>query len=307
MQIGFSYIYRVFLKAALLVSVLFLNGCKLSLLDPQGPIASEEKRILLIATAMMLLVVIPVILLTLFFAWRYRAQNSNAKYTPEWAHSLILETLWWSVSCFIIGILGAITWFSTHQLDPYKPLAVKKTNTLTIQAIALNWKWLFIYPEQNIATVNFVQFPVGVQVRFLITAEGPMNSLQIPQLAGQIYAMAGMQTKLHLLANKVGDYQGMSANFSGEGFSDMKFIARACTETAFKNWVAQIKHAPHHLNLATYEHLAKPSINNRVEYFSLATPEIFNTVLMKNMMPMNETTPKRLTQVKAHASTNTIR
>lgn len=277
---------QFFLILVSVVSMLLTTSCKLALLEPMGKIAADEKHILIIAAALMLAVVIPVIILTLSIAWRYRASNTKAKYSPNWAHSLILEIIWWSVSFFIIGILGAITWVSTHQLDPYKPLAVKNDKVLIIQAVALEWKWLFIYPEQNIATVNFVQFPVGVPIRFLITAEGPMNALQIPQLAGQIYAMAGMQTKLNLIADVAGDYQGMSANFSGEGFSDMKFIARASTAEEFARWISMVKQSSQRLTLLSYANLVHPSTNHPVEYYSSAHKEIFNTVLMKSMMPI---------------------
>src|SRR5579883_866864 len=226
---GFSIVMKirqVLSTVTCLGFALLLTGCKLTMLEPKGIIATDEKHILLTSALLMLIVVIPVIILTFAFAWRYRESNTKATYSPEWSHSTLLEVICWSVPCLIIVILSVITWQSSHRLDPYKPLA-EDSKTLTIQAISLEWKWLFIYPDQNIATVNYVQFPVGVPVRFLISAEGPMNSFQIPQLAGQIYAMAGMQTKLHLMADEPGDYQGLSTNFTGDGFSDMTFTARA--------------------------------------------------------------------------------
>lgn len=265
---------------------LLLSGCKMAVLDPKGMIAADEKHILIISAVLMLLVVIPVILLTFLFAWRYRETNTSAAYTPEWAHSTLLEVIWWSIPCVIIVILAVITWTSSHRLDPYRALVIKDKNPITIQAIALEWKWLFIYPEQQIATVNFVQIPVGTPVRFLISAEGPMNSIQIPQLAGQIYAMAGMQTKLHLVANEAGDYQGISANFSGRGFADMKFIVRASSEEQFNDWVKTAKQSPEKLTMSAYSQLAKPSENDPVKYFALANKNIFETVVMKSMMPM---------------------
>jgi cytochrome o ubiquinol oxidase subunit 2 len=189
--------------------------------------------------------------------------------------------------CAIIGVLGVITWTSSHRLDPYRPLAAEN-KTITIQVIALQWKWLFIYPEQHIATVNFVQFPINQPVKFLITSEGPMNSLQIPQLAGQIYAMAGMQTQLHLIANKIGDYRGFSANFSGDGFSEMKFIARVSSKTQFDQWVKGIQNTTEQLNMAEYRRLMKPSMREAIHYYSSAAPNLFNISIMKSMMPMNE-------------------
>lgn len=244
-----------------------LSGCKYAMLNPKGMLALHEKNLLLTSLLLMLLVVIPVIVLTLFFAWRYRASNTKATYRPEWAHSTLLEVIWWSIPCVIIGILGTLTWVSSHTLDPYRPLASKE-KPLIIQVVALEWKWLFIYPEQKIATVNFLQVPVNVPVKFVISAEGPMNSLQIPQLSGQIYAMAGMKTKLHLIANEVGDYLGMSSNFSGEGFADMKFTLRASTMNDFNAWVQQVQHSSKELTISQYSKLLQRSMRHPIEYFT---------------------------------------
>lgn len=273
-----------------------LSACKL--IDAKGVIALQENKLLLTATLLMLVIVIPVILLTLFFAWRYRASNHKATYAPEWAHSTLLEIIWWFIPCVIIAILATITWISSHTLDPYHSIYVvakdQKTQTarpvkpITIQVIALDWKWLFIYPEQNIATINFIQFPVNVPVEFFISAEGAMNSFSIPQLAGQVYAMAGMQTKLHLITDVPGDYKGFSANFSGDGFSDMKFIARASSQAEFEQWVKDVKKSPATLTTTQYKELTKPSIKHAVSYFSAADPQLFNNVVMKVMMPMDE-------------------
>lgn len=268
------------------VAPLFLSACQFALLDPKGKIAADEKQILLIAIVLMLIVVLPVIFLALGFAWRYRAGNTEAKYLPNWQHSTVLELVWWTIPCIIIAILGTITWISSHRLDPYKPLEVGARKTITIQAIALEWKWLFIYPEQKIATVNFIQVPAGVPLRFLITAEGPMNSLQIPQLGGQIYAMAGMQTQLNLIADAAGDYRGLSTNFSGDGFSDMTFTLRACSEKEFQVWVKKVKRAPEKLTLAGYQRLSRPAVSPGVKYFSSIPSTLFETIMMKAMMPL---------------------
>jgi cytochrome o ubiquinol oxidase subunit 2 len=274
-------------KMITLLSLSFLlTGCKMVMLEPQGMIAAAEKHLLLTAVFLMLIVVIPVIALTIAFAWRYREGNQKATYAPNWSHSTAIEIVCWSIPCLIIALLAVVTWISSHDLDPYRPL--DKSEPLTIQAIALEWKWLFIYPEEKIATVNYVQFPVDKQVRFLITAEGPMNSFQIPALAGQIYAMAGMQSKLHLIANKAGDYQGFSANFSGDGFSDMKFIARASTQEEYDQWVKSAQKATAQLTLVEYKKLMKQSTNDPVAYFVLAHPDLFNLAIMKSMMPMAE-------------------
>lgn len=280
-------IRRILLAAFALGLALTLSGCKYVLLNPKGLIAVDEKHIMITSALLMLIVVIPVIILTFAFAWHYRESNTKATYAPEWAHSTILEIIWWSIPCIIVTLLGIITWTSSFRLDPYKPLAMEgQVKPITIEAISLEWKWLFIYPEQNIATVNFVEIPVGVPVQFVITSEGPMNSFLIPELAGQIYAMAGMQTKLHLVANEMGDFQGISANFSGDGFSDMGFTVRASSMQQFSEWVKTTKKAPDKLTMLGYNELAKPSEKNPVKYFSSANKDIFETVVMKSMMPM---------------------
>ncbi len=276
------------IRIVFLLSVfLFLSGCHFSVLHPKGIISVEEINILLISAALMLIVVIPVIILTIFFSWRYREGNLKATYSPEWAHSTVLEVIWWSIPCLIILILAIITWRSSHSLDPYRPIKQhSQYQPLTIQVIALEWKWLFIYPEQHIATINYVSFPVDVPIRFEITSEGPMNSFLIPQLAGQIYAMAGMKSKLHLIANDIGDYEGFSANFSGKGFSGMKFIAHVSTQKAFEEWVKTVKQTTVTLDKTRYAQLMLPSENDSVTYFSSVDNQLFNTSIMKSMMPM---------------------
>lgn len=265
--------------------MLLLSGCKLALLDPKGIIAADEKHILVTATLLMLIIVIPVVIMTFAIAWRYRESNTKAVYSPNWSHSTLLEIIWWSVPCAIIVVLATITWTSTHRLDPYRPLA-SDSKPITIQAIALEWRWLFIYPEQNIATINFVKIPVNTQVRFLVSAEGPMNSLQIPQLAGQIYAMAGMQTKLHLIADSEGEYRGLSTNFSGDGFSSMNFAVHVTSQEQFNDWVKTVKKTPDHLTVSAYREIAKPTEDKSVKYFASASEQIFAAVSMKSMMPM---------------------
>ncbi len=264
---------------------LLLSGCKLILLDPQGPIAASEKRLLIDATLLMLIIVIPVILISWAFAWRYRASNKKASYRPDDAHNNVIEFFCWLVPCIIIIVLGIMTWRSSHELDPYKPI---KSNVppITIQVISLNWKWLFIYPDQNIATINFLQIPVNTPIQFLITSDAPMNSLAIPQLAGQIYAMGGMQTKLSIMANTVGDYMGLSTNISGEGFSDMNFVVRASTKEQFEQWIKTAQQAPNKLTVSAYNKLTEPTMKAPVAYFSDVAPNLFHDVIMKFMMPM---------------------
>ncbi|MGJ3494356.1 Ubiquinol oxidase subunit 2 precursor [Piscirickettsia salmonis] len=274
----------VFLVILTLALMTLLTGCKAELWDPKGMVAAEEKQLFIIATLLMLIVVIPVLIMTAIFSWRFRASNTKEKYRPDWSHSTLLEIIWWGVPIILIIILAVLTWVSSFRLDPYRPLDVAG-KPVTIQAISLNWKWLFIYPEQNIATVNFIQFPAHRQIRFLITSDAPMNSFAIPQLAGQIYAMEGMQTKLHLIANETGEFNGRSTNYSGNGFSGMKFIAKASTQKEFDQWVRKVKASPSQLTMKAYDQLIMPTKNHQVEYYSTVTKGLFHKVIMKFMSP----------------------
>lgn len=278
---------RTFKPVAVLLSclsVFLLSGCKAVLLQPKGPVAKSETELLITAVILMLLIVIPVIVMTLVVAWKYRASNTKAKYSPNWAHSTKLEIVWWTIPCIIILILAILTWIYTHSLSPYKPLDTKG-KPLTIQVIALNWKWLFIYPDQHIAVVNHLEFPVNQQVRFLIASDGPMNSFIIPALGGQIYAMAGMRTQMHLMASQPGTYNGFSANLSGDGFSWMTFTATATSEKAFNAWVKKAQQAPQKLTVAAYKKLSIPSENNPIAYYSSPTKHLFRNEMMKFMNP----------------------
>ena len=259
-----------------------LSGCKAALLEPAGQIAADEKSLIITSTLLMLIVVIPVILLTLYFAWKYRASNTSATYTPDWSYSHRIEAVVWAVPIAIILVLGTITWRTTHELDPYKPLA-SSVKPIEIQVVSLDWKWLFIYPEQHIATVNEIQFPAGTPVNFKITSDTVMNVFFIPQLGSQIYAMAGMQTQVNLSADAPGVFDGLSANFSGAGFPDMTFKARSTSAAAFDAWVAEVRAAPTHLGLDNYDGLAKPSQHDAVQYFSGVQPLLYAAVLDKYM------------------------
>ncbi len=271
-----------------IVATLFISGCNLVVLEPKGMIAAAEKDLLITSVLLMLIVVIPVIILSLVFTWRYRENNHKAKYSPDWSHNTLLEAICWIIPCIIIAILAVMAWISSHQLDPYKPLN-NGEKPLTIEVIALNWKWLFIYPEQHIATVNFLALPVNIPIQFLITADAPMNSFQIPQLAGQIYAMAGMQTKLNLIANATGNFRGLSTNFSGDGFSDMNFDVKVSSQQNFTKWVESVQQMPAKLTLETYDQLAQPGVIKEIQYFSYIKKDLFNTIVMKSMIPMSPT------------------
>ena len=262
-----------------LAAALLLSGCKWAVLDPKGPVGLQERSIILTATVLMLIVVVPVIALILIFAWRYRASNVKAEYRPDWSHSGRIEAVVWLIPCVIIAALGVITWKSSHSLDPYRPLA-SRVKPLRIDAVALDWKWLFIYPDQKVATVNEVAFPANVPVELHITSATVMNAFFIPQLGSQIYAMAGMQTQLHLLASESGTYQGLSSNYSGDGFSGMTFKAIAePSRRGFDAWLAKVKDSQQTLGATDYERLARPSESNPVAYYSQVQPDLFADIM----------------------------
>ncbi|WP_175945820.1 ubiquinol oxidase subunit II [Caballeronia sp. BCC1704] len=267
------------LLSGLLASVC-LSGCNLEVLDSKGVIGAAESSLIATATFTMLLVVVPVILLTLIFAWRYRASNQNATYAPKWTHSTAIEVVVWAIPAAIILFLGTLTWKTTHELDPYKPLQ-SEVKPINVEVVALDWKWLFVYPDLGIASVNQVAFPVGTPVNFRITSDSVMNSFFIPQLGSQIYAMAGMQTRLNLQADHAGDYAGISANYSGAGFSDMKFRALALSQADFDSWVKKVKTAPEALDMNVYAGVARPSEEVAVRYFSTVDPKLFNNIVGK--------------------------
>ena len=278
---------------ALASTVLALSGCKGGILDPKGQVGIDEKNLIIIATVLMLLVVIPVIVMTLYFAWRYRDTRTHEIYVPKWAHSNKIEAVVWAVPIVIVIVLGVITWKSTQELDPYEPIKGKGEH-LTVEVVSLNWKWLFIYPEQGIATVNELVFPANVPVEYKITSESTMNSFFIPQLGSQIYSMAGMETKLHLIANEPGTFKGFSANYSGAGFTGMKFNAIATpTEADFDKWVANVKSNSNNLTHANYVELAKASENNPVAYYGKVEDGLFHTIVMKYMQAHGDMNKKQ--------------
>ena len=270
---------------ATFIAILFYvaKDASFPVLQPKGQIGQQELDILLFAAALSLIVVIPVFVLTIFIVWKYQASNTKATYSPNWDHGKKLELVWWVVPIILIAILSVVTWKTSHSLDPFKPLDSNK-EPLTIQVVALQWRWLFIYPEQNIASINLAQFPVDRPVRFQITSDAPMNAFWIPQLGGQIYAMSGMSTEINLEAHTAGDYKGLSSNISGAGFANMRFIARAGSGTEFANWVEQAGTAKNRLSVATYEELAQPSQDTANVLFSSVDDNLYDTIVMKYMM-----------------------
>lgn len=274
----------VILLGVVLSGILLLYGNDITVLNPKGPIAEKQRSLIILASLLSLVVVLPVFALTFGIAWKYRAGNHKARYMPEWDGGKRLESIWWGIPMVLILILSVIIYKSSHDLDPFRPVAAART-PLTIQVVALQWKWLFIYPEQGIATLNFVQFPEDRPVNFEITADAPMNSFWIPSLGGQIYAMAGMSTQLHLLANEPGDFRGSSANLSGAGFADMKFVARASTSEQFDRWVISTKQSPDMLDMNEYHRLAEPDRTSEKLAYVLGKRDLYTAIIGSYMQP----------------------
>ncbi len=265
-----------------------LQGAHFAILDPKGIIADKERGLLIFTTLLSLVVVVPVFVMLFVIVWRYRATNTKAIYSPEWDGSRFFETLWWGIPCLIILVLAIVTWTSSHQLDPTRSL----TSThppLKIQVVALQWKWLFLYPDQQVASVNTVEFPINTPIEFDITADAPMNSFWIPSLGGQIYAMPGMTTKLHLMADTSGTYAGSSANLSGTGFSGMRFSAIATSASDYANWLIRAHSSSQVLTSSSYTALAVPSADVAVRLYRLGEPTLYDTIVMKYMMPSTAT------------------
>lgn len=259
-----------------------LSGCNWTLFNSKGAVGKEQGDLIITAIMLMLIVVLPAIVMTFVFAWRYRASNKKATYTPEWAHSTKIEVVVWGVPLIIIVALSWIVWVSTHKLDPYRPLEATKP-PLTVEVVATDWKWVFIYPEQKIATVNELYIPVDRPVSFQITSDSSMNTFFIPDLGGQIYAMAGMRTQLHLIANETGQFEGFSGNFSGPGFSDMKFITHSTTDEEFERWVDSVKSRQSPLAFDGFKKIAQPSEKHPVAYFSNVEPGLFQQIIDQYM------------------------
>jgi len=275
--------------AASLVLVPLLGGCNEGVLDPQGPVSAAEKLILLNSLGVMLAIVIPTIVATLGVAWWFRASNTKATYLPDWEFSGRLEMIIWSIPIMVVLLLGGITWVGSHDLDPPKPLA-GSVKPIEVDVVSLDWKWLFIYPDQGIATVNRLVVPVGTPIEFHLTSASVWNSFFIPQLGSQIYTMAGMTTRLNLQADKPGIYQGLSAHFSGDGFSDMRFNADALTPGLFNAWVAQTKAAGPVLDAAAYAQLTPQSKAVKPMTFSAVTPKLFDAIVMQQATPSGQPT-----------------
>jgi cytochrome o ubiquinol oxidase subunit 2 len=267
--------------------LLLLAGCNTVVMNPSGDIALQQSHLIIISVILMLLIIVPVMILIVVFAWRYRKGNTTARYEPDWDHSTKLELIIWGAPLLIIIALGLITWISTHTLDPYRPLDRLDANRpissaaqpMIVEVVALDWKWLFIYPELGIATVNELATPIDVPVRFKITASTVMNSFYIPALAGQIYAMPGMETQLNAVINAPGAFDGFSANYSGAGFSNMRFEYYGMGEKDFERWVKKVKGSGKELDREAYAKLEKPSERDPVRYYGVVAPDLYHAVL----------------------------
>jgi len=258
-------------------------------LDPQGPVAAAERLILMNATAIMLVVVIPVILMTLAFAWWYRASNTRAAYTPDWAYSGKIELVVWSIPAMVVILLAGVTWIGAHELDPRAKLDSGRA-PLTVEVVSLDWKWLFIYPELNVATVNELVLPTGVPVKFMLTSATVMSAFFVPQLGSQIYTMPGMTSQLNLMADHPGDFAGLSSHFNGNGFADMHFIVHALSPGQFQSWLAATQAGAAAagaggavsvgvLDLRAYDKLAQPDNRVGAQIYRSIVPDLFDHIV----------------------------
>jgi cytochrome o ubiquinol oxidase subunit II len=271
----------VWLRSPIICAAALLASCqRTGILDPQGPIASAEQLLLINSTAIMLVVVLPVILATLGFAWWYRASNARASRASDEGYEGRIEFVLWSIPMLIVILLGGVIWIGSHQLDPRAPIPAKAA-PLRVDVVALDWKWLFIYPDQGIAAVNQLVIPVGTPINFRLTSATVMNSFFVPQLGSQIYTMGGMTTHLNLLADNPGEYPGFSANFSGDGFADMRFVAKAVPAGDFDAWVAKARGAGSALDMAGYAKLAKPSEAVPPTTYRSVEPGLFERIVEK--------------------------
>jgi cytochrome o ubiquinol oxidase subunit 2 len=268
-----------------LIGKILLDGKNIQILNPKGYIAFQERDLMIISLSLMFIVVIPVFILAFHVATHYHENNKKAKFEPDWDHSTKLQIFLWAFPSFIILLLCIINWRSAHHLDPHNAL-VNGKKPLTVQVVALRWKWLFIYPDQGIASVNSLVIPEKTPIAFELTAmDTPMNSFWIPQLGGQIYAMSGMATQTHLIADTTGVYRGSNAEINGDGFADMTFTVRSVTQNDFGSWVSKVKQSPQTLSLNTFNSLAKPSKELPPIYYSSTADNLFTTIVMKYMAP----------------------
>ncbi len=282
-------LYKFFKGAGLLTVLALLTSCShWVVLESKGPIGIEEAFLIKIAFLLMLIVVLPVFVMVFWFAYRYRASNAKATYKPKWTHSTTIEWVIWIVPIAIVAALSYLTWVKTYELDPYKPLK-SEVKPVRIEVVSTDWNWLFIYPDYNVAVVNQVVFPVNTPLSFRITSASVMTSFFIPQLGSQMYAMAGMQTKLNLMASDTGVYEGHNQEYSGNGYVNMHFEARTITQEEFEAWMQKARQSDDTLSMARYQALIKPNVDYPVTIFSRVKPGLFDSIMMEYMSWMGGT------------------
>lgn len=278
---------RLFLRGTGLLLLPLLSGCSdLRLLEPGGPIGAADRNVILVAFGLMLIVLIPAVIMSFAIPWHYRATNPKAVYAPDWKESNRIEAVVWTVPALIVAALGVLVWISTERLDPYKPIASAQA-PVEVEAVSMDWKWLFIYPHLGIATVNQLAFPAKTPLSLRITSDTVMTAFFIPRLGSQIYAMAGMDTRLNLEADKPGKYLGENTQYSGRGFSRMHFDALAMSRTDFNRWVKKVRQSPQVLDHASLAQLEKPSAGVPVEHFSAVSTNLFDSIIAKYKHPSN--------------------
>ena len=276
-------IFKVILTVLLVLAFLglgahYIASYDIDVLNPKGVIAYKERDLIITAISLMMIVVIPVYAIALIVGIKFREKRNDPNYQPNWSHSAIAEAVWWGVPCLIIAVLAVITYQTSHSLNPFKPIESKR-RPMIVQAVALDWKWLFIYPEQGIAVVNYMELPTNRPIKFEITADAPMNSFWVPQLAGQIYAMPAMKTQLHVMANEEGEYRGRASNISGKGFAGMTFKVKATSQKEFNEWVAKVKQSEKKLDWNSYLELVKPTEYVPVINYQLVQPQLFDNII----------------------------
>jgi cytochrome o ubiquinol oxidase subunit 2 len=271
-------------RCAVVGTAIILTACQPAILDPKGVVGIAQKTILIDSLAIMLAIVVPTIAATFAFAWWFRASNTRATYLPDWEYSGRIELIVWAIPVLVIVLLGGVAWIGSHELDPAKPLA-SNTPPLEVQAVALDWKWLFIYPDQRIASVNQLVVPAGTPIHFSLTSASVMNAFFVPRLGSMIYTMSGMTTQLHLQADAPGTFRGLSSHFSGDGFSDMHFDVQAVPAEQFAAWVDATRDKGPTLDASTYAALAKQSMNTRPFTFGAADPELFTKIVTQQLPP----------------------
>jgi cytochrome o ubiquinol oxidase subunit 2 len=276
---------RLHMAVALIAACVVVDPCRgAGVLDAQGPISAAERLILINATAIMLVVVVPVLVLTLAFAWWYRASNARATYRPDWSYSGNIELVTWSIPAMVVILLASVAWISSHELDPARPLR-SDVAPIRVEVVSLDWKWLFIYPDQHVAAVNQLVVPTETPIEFTLTSASVMNAFFVPQLGSQIYTMPGMATRLNLLADHPGDYPGLSANFSGGGFSDMHFVVHALPAAEFQGWLARTRNEGTVLNADAYSQLERAAIDTTLETYGSVDPSLFERIVQQSAPP----------------------